>query len=169
MRFVVTGEWDRNTMLRLVLVLFLVYVLLFIVSSALLYFDRMGLDPASVQIYFLGDPDLDFGRPPRSYASMIETSHTHLFAMGMLVMVLTHLLLFAPMSPRSKAWLVILSFLSTLSSELCNWLVRFVSPSFAYAKIGSFIAMELSLLALTCAIAIHVYRPHRNAYKDGVR
>lgn len=166
MRFVITGEWSRNTLLRLIVFLFLGYTALFVVSSALLYFTKMGLDPASVQLYFLGEPDVEFGRPPRPYAALVETTHMHLFAMGMLVMVLTHLLLFVPIKPAIKGPLVLVAFVSCLLDEGSNWLVRFVDPAFAWLKIGSFLLMELTLGALVVVLAIYVIKPTRNAYKD---
>jgi len=168
-RFVITGEWSRNRLLRLIVFLFLGYMLLFVISSALLYFTRMGLDPDSVRLYFLGEPELEFGRPPRPYASMVETSHMHLFAMGMLVMVLTHLLLFVPIKPALKGWLVLIAFSAALVNEGANWLVRFVDPAFAWVKIGAFIAMESSLSALVLLLFAYVVKPTRNAYKDTAR
>jgi len=168
-RFVITGEWSRNRLLRVIVFLFLGFTLLFVISSAMLYFTRMGLDPASVQQYFLGEPHLEFGRPPRPYASMVETSHMHLFAMGMLVMVLTHLLLFVPIAPSKKGPLVLVAFGSALLNELSNWLVRFVHPGFAWLKIGSFLFMELCLSALCVLLLVYVIRPERNAYKDTAR
>ena len=166
MRFIITGEWSRNTLLRLILVMFMVYVALFVVSSALMYFTKMSLDPESVVSYFLGDPDQEFGRPARPYKALLETSHLHLFAMGMLVMVLTHLLLFAPVAPRLKGLLVTASFATALLNEASNWLVRFVHAGFAWLKVASFLAMEASLIALTIVILATTLRSSRNAYKD---
>ena len=166
MRFVITGEWNRNSLLRLIMALYLVFVLLFVVSSALLYWTKMGLDPSSVVQYYLGDVGVEFGRPARPYKALLETSHMHLFAMGMLVMVLTHLLLFVPVRPALKAWLVLVAFSATLLEELSSWLVRFVSPAFAWLKIGSFVVMEVSLSLLIILLAVYVFNPTRNAYKD---
>ena len=61
MRFVVTGEWSRNALLRLIVALFLGYMVLFLVSSALFYFMKMDLTPDSVVRYYLGEPDVEFG------------------------------------------------------------------------------------------------------------
>ena len=166
MRFVVTGEWSRNALLRLIVALFLGYMVLFLVSSALFYFMKMDLTPASVVRYYLGEPDVEFGQPPRPLASLVETSHMHLFAMGMLVMVLTHLLLFVPIRSGLKAPLVVLTFSSTLLHEAAGWLVRFVHPAFAWFKVGTFVLMELTLLGLVVLLGIYVVRPGRNAYKD---
>lgn len=166
MRFVITGEWSRNSLLRLVLFMFLVYVALFWASTAMLYFSRMSLDPASVVAYYLGDLGMEFGQPPRPYASLVETSHMHLFAMGMLVMVLTHLLLFVPIASRWKGTLVLAAFLTTLAHELSAWLVRFVHPAFAWLKVGAFLAMELCLFLLIVLLFVYTARPSRNAYKE---
>jgi len=165
-RFVITGEWSRNSLLRLVLFMFLVYVALFWASTAMLYFSRMSLDPASVVAYYLGDLGMEFGQPPRPYASLVETSHMHLFAMGMLVMVLTHLLLFVPIASRWKGTLVLAAFLTTLAHELSAWLVRFVHPAFAWLKVGAFLAMELCLFLLIVLLFVYTARPSRNAYKE---
>jgi hypothetical protein len=102
MRFVVTGEWSRNDLLRLILFLFLVFVLLFWMTNWLLYFQNMTLDPASVVKYYRGDPEAEFGRPPRPLGALAEVSHFHLFSMGLLVMTLTHLLYSSPCRRASK-------------------------------------------------------------------
>jgi hypothetical protein len=166
LRFTVTGEWSRNDLLRLVLLLFLVYVALFWITNWLLYFQKMSLDPASVTAYYRGD-GTEFGRPPRPLGALAEVAHFHLFAMGMLVMTLTHLLLFLPVRPRTKAILVAVAFASALLDEGAGWLVRFVHPLFAWLKVGAFLLLQASLGGLVAALAFGVLRPGRNAYADG--
>jgi uncharacterized membrane protein YphA (DoxX/SURF4 family) len=155
LRYLANDSWDRGGLVRIIMAMFLAYMLLFWVTSGLMYFDRMSLDPRSVAAYFLGDPDQEFGRPPRPYASLVEASHMHLFAMGMLLMVLTHLLLVLPASARVKSVLVAVTFATALLNELSNWLVRFIHAGFAYVKVASFLAMEVSLLALIVILARH--------------
>lgn len=169
MRFVVTGEWNRNSLLRLVLALFLVYVGLFWVTNWILWFQKMDLTPASVVEYFRGDPDAEFGRPARPLGALAEVSHFHLFAMGMLVMTLTHLLLFLPVSLRTKATLVVVTFVSALLDEGGSWLVRFVHPGFAWLKIAAFLVMQTAMGGLVLALFIGVLRPMRNAYTDSAK
>ena len=166
MRFVVTGEWNRNAMLRMVLFLFLVYVLLFWVTNWAVWLTRMDLTPDSVATYYRGDPEAEFGQPPRPMGSLAEQSHFHFFAMGILVMTLTHLLLFLPTALRIKATLIGLTFGSAMLMEGCSWLIRFVHPGFAWLKIISFLVLQASLLGLVIALLIGVLRPGRNAYKD---
>ena len=166
MRYVISGEWNRNQLLRLILFFFLVYMLLFWVTNWILYFEKMSLDPQSVVTYFLGDPDAEFGKPPRPLGSIAEVSHFHLFAMGMLVMTLTHLLLFLPVSFRLKGGLTLVTFLSALLNQGSNWLVRFVDPGFAWLKVASFLVLQASLFGLVVALMVGVLRPMRNAYTD---
>ena len=151
MRFVITGNWDRNRLLQTIIVLYCLYVALLWVTSALLYFEKMGLDYASVVSYYLGDEERFLS--PRSYQGLLEVSHFHLFAMGMLLLVLTHLVLFVPLRAVTKAWLVAVPFAAALLDEASGWAVRFVDPVFAYAKIAGFLLLQTSLAALV-AIAL---------------
>jgi len=165
----VTGEWRRNDLLRLVLALFLVYMVLFWVTNWILWFQKMTLSPASVVAYYRGDPALDFGRPARPLGAMAEVAHFHLFAMGLLVMTLTHLLLFLPVSARTKAILVSVAFASAILDEGAGWLVRFVHPAFAIVKVAGFLLLQASLFGLLVALLVGVAQPGRNAYEDGER
>ena len=146
MRFVITGEWNRNRLLQTIVALYSLYVIGLWVTNALLYFSKMSLSYSSVLEYYLGNEERFLS--PRSYQGMLEVSHFHLFAMGMLLLVLTHLVLFVPIRNSSKAWLVAVPFLAALLDEGAGWGVRFVHPAFAYAKIVGFLLLEGSLAVL---------------------
>ena len=146
MRFVITGEWTRNRLLQTIVVLYAVYVSGLWLTNALLYFHKMSLTPSSVVDYYLGN-EANF-TAPRSYQGLLEVSHFHLFAMGMLLLVLTHLMLFVPISNRLKAWLIVLPFFAALLDEGSGWLVRFAHPAFAWAKIAGFLLLQGSLATL---------------------
>ena len=98
-------------------------------TNALLYFNKMSLAPSSVVAYYLGNEEQFLS--PRTYQGMLEVSHFHLFAMGMLLLVLTHLMLFVPVRNGTKAWLIAIPFLSAILDEGSSWLVRFGHPLFA--------------------------------------
>lgn len=166
MRFVVTGEWSKNRLLQLIIVMFVIYVALLWVTNALLYFGKMGLTYSSVVDYYLGNEERF--QAPRSYQGMLEISHFHLFAMGLLLLTLTHLMLFVPMRSDLKPWFVVVPFGAALLDEGSGWLVRFVSPAFAYLKIAGFLLLETSLavLIVVCLWAVfagtsETYRGHR--------
>lgn len=146
MRFVITGELGRNRLLQVIVVLYCIYVSLLWCTNAMLFFDKMNLSVASVVAYYRGSEELYL--TPKSYEGMLEVSHFHLFAMGMLLLVLTHLMLFVPLRAATKAWLIALPFLAGLLDEGAGWLVRFVHPGFAPLKLAGFLLLQASLAAL---------------------
>lgn len=151
MRFIVTGEWSRNRLLQVIILLYVGYVAGLWLTNALLYFNKMGLDPASVVDYYLGNEE-QF-RPPRTYQGLLEVSHFHLFAMGMLLLVLTHVMLFIPVGNGLKIALIVVPFFSALLDEGAGWLVRYGHPGFAILKVTGFVLLQTSLAAL-CVIAV---------------
>ena len=165
MRFVVSGEFTRNRLLQVIVVLFVVYVALLWVTNAVLYFQKMGLSPSSVVDYYLGSEERFL--QPRSFQGMVEISHFHLFAMGLLLMTLTHLMLFVPLSWNVKAIFVIVPFFAALLDEGAGWLVRFVSPHFAVLKIAGFLSLQTSLAVLVGLALWSVFRGTSANYRSG--
>ncbi len=170
MRFFVSGEHYRKLLLNTCILLFLGYIVLFAVSAALMYFHHMDLTPASVVSYYLGNEN-EF-RPPRSYESLLEVSHFHLFAQGMLVLTLVHLLLLTKLSVWLKVSLGGMSFVSAVANEAAGWLVRFVHPAFAWFKVGTFLVLEFSLIALIVCVGISLVwhaQPRRQPWHGQMR
>ena len=165
MRFTVTPDWRDNRLLRLVLAWFLVFVACLWVTNALLYFAKMNLTPSSVVAYYLGD-EAHFTQP-RSYQGMLEITHFHLFAMGILVLTMAHLLLFVPLGQRVKWWGVTLSFVAALADEAAGWLVRFVAPVFAWLKIAAFLTLQATLAFLVVAVVWALATGQPNDYRAG--
>ena len=151
MRFVVTGEWTRNRLLKVIVWCFLAYTLVLWLTNAGMYFARMSLTPSSVIDYYRGNDERFM--QPRSVAGLLEVLHFHSFAMGILLLTLTHLLLFVPLSMRIKAWGIATAFVAGLGDELSGWGVRFLHPDFAYAKIGFFLLLEGVILFLMIMVA----------------
>lgn len=164
MRFVVTGEWTRNHLLKVIVWCFLVYTLMLWVTNAGLYFAKMNLTPGSVIEYYRGN-EAKFLQP-RSLQGLLETLHFHSFAMGILLLTLTHLVLFVPISARTKIISIAVAFSSALLGELSGWGVRFVHPVFAYAKIACFLLLEGSILWLMVAVAYALVARAPSAYEQ---
>ena len=156
MRYFVTGEQQRKSLLNALVLMFLGYIALLWLSNGLMYFHHMDLTPSSVIGYYLGSEETF--TPPRSYQGMLEVSHFHLFSMGMLIVTLTHLMLMTEFSVRLKIWLSGLTYLSALADEAGGWLVRFVNPLFAYFKIAAFLLLEFSLAALLVVVIVALIR-----------
>lgn len=156
MRYFVTGEQQRKSLLNALVLMFLGYIALLWLSNGLMYFHHMNLTPDSVIAYYLGSEE-QFTQP-RSYQGMLEVSHFHLFSMGMLVLTLTHLMLMTEFPVKLKIWLSALTYISAVADEAGGWLVRFVDPVFAYFKIAAFLLLELSLAALVIVVVISLIR-----------
>jgi hypothetical protein len=164
MRFVVTGEWTRNHLLKAIVWCFLGYTLLLWGSNFAMYFSKMSLSPQSVIDYYLGNEDLFL--QPRTMQGMLEVLHFHAFAMGILLLTLTHLLLFVPISMRVKAWGICTAFLSGIGDEASGWAVRFVHPGFAIVKIAFFVLLQSVLFWLMVLVARALLFEQPSAYVE---
>lgn len=158
MRFFVTGEQRRKYLINTIVLMFLGYIALFALSNALMYFHKMDLSVHSVTAYYLGSEE-NYTQP-RSYQSLLEVSHFHLFSMGILVLTLTHLLIFTEIPLLLKISLTSSCFLAAVLDELSGWLVRYVHPLFAYLKISAFLVLETSLVLLLVIVGISLLK-HR--------
>ena len=156
MRYFVTGEQNRQWLLNTVVLLFLAYMLVLWISIGLMYFHKMDLTAHSVVEYYLGS-EAKFTEP-RSYQSLLEVSHAHMFSMGMLAVTLTHLLLFTDAPVKLKIGLSGLIYLAAIGDEAAGWLVRYAHPGFAYLKIGMFLTLELSMGALIVLISASLWK-----------
>lgn len=164
MRFFVSAEWTRNDLLKTIVWCFLVYTLILWLTNFGMWFGKMGLtlSPSSLTDYYLGNEDRFL--QPRSLAGLLEMLHFHAFAMGILLLTLTHLLLFVPLSPRLKAWGIAVSFVAGLGGELSGWGIRFVHPVFAWAKIAFFLMLQGTLLGLMAVVARALWTAAPSAY-----
>ncbi len=151
MRYMQEGGFQNNPLMRLTLAFTLALLALFWATNIAIYFSRMSLEPASVVSYYNGS-DADF-RPPRSTASMLEVSHMHLPMMGMVLLFLTHLVIFVPLPRAARVTFIVGTFVSALLEEGAGWLVRFVSPSFAILKVVGFVGLQVAIFCLIVALA----------------
>lgn len=162
MKYMQTGGFQKNPLMRLTLYLTLAFVCGLWVSNAAMYLTRMGLTPASVESYYLGSEE-EF-RSAKSAASLLEVTHAHLPTMGVIVLILTHLLIFAPYQDRTKVAVILTAFASAFLGEAAGWGVRFAHPAFAWLKIASFLAFQGVLLFLIISLGMflrHGSRPPR--------
>jgi hypothetical protein len=163
-RWIVTGEWSRNRLLQVIVLLYAFYVGMLWVTNAALYFNKMSLAPSSVAAYYLGDPEQYTN--PRTYQGLLEVSHFHLFAFGMLLLVMTHLMLFVPLSGRVKAWLISVPFFAGVVDEGASWLVRYGGESFAILKVGGFLLLQGSLAVLIVISVWAVFKGSQENFED---
>ncbi|MDP2683160.1 MAG: hypothetical protein Q8P28_10265 [Deltaproteobacteria bacterium] len=146
MKFLTKGDFNNSRLLQIILVFTLVYVLLLWVTNLLLYSERIGFTYDGIVNYYLGSEE-EF-KNPVSYIGLLEATHWHLFVFAMALLLVNHLTVFSNIHQFLKLFLIIVSFLSGLGDMSAGWLIRFVSPSFAYLKLWSFIAFQTSFLIL---------------------
>ena len=159
MKYLQAGGFRNHPLMRLTLGCSLVLLTGLWVTTALLYFRNMTLDPASVVAYYRGD-EARF-MEPRTYGSMLEVTHMHLPMMALVLLLLTHLAIFLPWPTRARATLIVATFASALLGEGAGWLVRFVSPAFAPLKVGAFLGLEATLGGLLVGLALYLAAPDR--------
>jgi len=159
MKYLQSGGFRNHPLMRLTLGCTLVLLAGLWLTTALLYFRNMTLDPASVVAYYRGDEARFL--EPRTYGSMLEVTHMHLPMMALVLLLLTHLAIFLPWSSRARAGLIVSTFAFALLGEAAGWLVRFVSPAFAPLKVGAFLGLEITLLGLLLGLAMYLAAPDR--------
>ncbi len=146
MKYMEGGGFQNHPLMRLTIGLTLVLLMAFWVTNLGLYFSKMGFDPASVVAYYNGSEE-EF-RPARTLGSMLEVTHAHLLMKALVMLLLTHLVIFAPFRRTTRLIFIWSGFGAALMDELGGWLVRFVSPAAAPVKVVGFVALEVVLAML---------------------
>ena len=159
MKYLQSGGFRNHPLMRLTLGCTLVFLAGLWITTALMYFRNMTLDPRSVVAYYRGDESRFL--EPRTYGSMLEVTHMHLPMMALVLLLLTHLAIFLPWSTRARAWLIAGTFSFALVGEGAGWLVRFVSPGFAPLKVLCFLGLEATLGGLLVGLALYLASPDR--------
>ena len=157
MKYMQNGGFQNHPLMKLTIGLTLLFLSGLWATNLLLYFSKMGFTPTSVVAYYLGS-ETDF-TVPRTYQSMLEVTHFHLPMMAVVVLLLTHLLIFAPFKNWTKVTFILTAFLSGFLNETSSWLVRFVNPHFAYLKITCFLIFQGTLLFLIASLTWFLWSP----------
>jgi len=164
MKYMEKGGFQNNPLMKLTLGFTLLFMVGLWMTNFFFYFSKMGLTPHSVVQYYLGSA-ANF-TPPRSTQSMLEITHFHLPIMGVVILLLTHLVIFAPFKNSIKVGIIAASFLSAFIGEMSSWLVRFVSPHFAILKIFCFLTFQFTLGGLIVILGLFLaFPPHSSKLK----
>ncbi len=162
MRFFISNDIGKNDLLKLVIVLTLSFFFFLWLTNLLLYFE-IGFTYEGVVQYYRGSEE-NF-RPPKSYLGLLQEAHFHFFSMAILLVTLNHLILFMNFTKAWKLTVILASFLSAFGDITGGWLVRFVSPHFAYLKIVSVIVLQLSLGYLIAAVCVFLFTKNNERNK----
>jgi hypothetical protein len=151
-KYLERGGYQGQPLMRLTLGLAIGLLALFWITNLAIFVSRLGFTPASVAAYYLGS-EADF-RAPRTAGAMLEVTHMHLPMMALVMLLLTHLLIFAPYSRRTRVLIIVGAFLSAALDEGAGWLVRFVHPGFAVLKLAAFVSLQGILAFLLIGLAL---------------
>lgn len=159
MKFLVNGDFN-NRLLQIILLFVLTYTGLMWFTNILLYVEKIGFTYTSVVDFYLGS-DEEF-RNPISYRGLLEGTHFHLFDFAIALLLVNHLTVFSGLNQRLKLLLITISFTSGLLDITSGWLIRFLSPEFAYLKVLGFIIFQMSfaILLISSFFSLRIYRPH---------
>ncbi len=142
---------------RLSLLLSLLIVSIFWFTNILLFAAKMGFSYQSILEYYLGNEEIF--RTPVSYMGLLETTHAHLFAYAILLLLLNHLLAFANISPCWKTVGIVFTYGSGMLDIASGWLIVYVAPAFAWVKLLAFLTLQLSLAVVIVLVLMSVLRP----------
>ena len=164
MKYMEKGNFQNNPLMKLTLGFMLLFIFGLWITNFLMVFSKMGFTPTSVATYYLGSQD-NFTLP-RTPQSMLEVTHFHLPIMALVILMLTHLMIFAPGKNQTKILIIVTTFLSAFLGEASSWLVRFVSPQFAPLKILCFFIFQGMLAYLLVGLGSFLFFSNRRSKKD---
>lgn len=161
MKYLESGGHEKSTLMRLTLGGSLVFLFGLWLSSFGMYFSRFTLNPQSVVNYYRGSEETF--QAPRTFGSMVEVTHGHMAMMGVVLLLLTHLAIFLPVSRKLKIAGIVGTFGAALLNEAAGWLVRFADPAFAPLKPIAFLASQGFQITLLTCLAAGLFRVSRRS------
>lgn len=169
MQYMQKGGYQQNPLTSLTLGFTVLFLVGFVATNFMIFFSKMGITPDDVIFYYNGSEETF--RPARTYGSMLEVTHGHLPVMAVVILMLTHLITFFPLSRARKIVFITTPFVAALLDEGSGWLVRFAHPQFAWLKLGSFLVLQVSLILLLFSLAVflvHTRSESKNKDAAGV-
>jgi len=124
---------------------FILFSLLFLASSAILFFVKIGFSYDAVLHYYTGNEELFIAS--KSYSGLLKVILPHVFAFGLFIMVILHFLIFTKKrETKELRYIIYLSFVSAFLEIFSPFAIIRGYHFFVYLKIISFITLELLLL-----------------------
>ena len=161
MRFFISPDIKKNDLLKLIIIFTIIFFVFLWLTNLLLYM-KIGFNYQSIVDYYRGNEETF--RPPKSYLGLLEEAHFHFFSMAIILITLNHLILFTPIKNSWKFILILSSFLSALGDIAGGWLIKYVSPYFAYFKLASVLVLQISLALLMILIVLYLYSNKKSGY-----
>ncbi len=122
---------DSSTENKLVYSFFLIFMLCGLATLAAFQFKIIGMSLEAIRQHYLGNETaMQF---PKSFLSLLTTSHSHAFMMGIIYLTLAHIVLATGLKAITKRYLVSLGFIFILMDLILPWLIRYGNQQWAFA------------------------------------
>ena len=139
---------DASLEIRLVYSLFLLFVMGGLLTTWLLQFQRIGFGYERIVDYYLGGETSGQISFAKNFNVLLEETHFHTFMMAAIFLILSHLFIATSVSRTAKWLFVLLTFFSNLFDIGGVWLIRYLSPLFAYLLMASWMGLWTGYAAM---------------------
>lgn len=138
---------------------FLLLMLPALLTLVALSSGRMGIDPHSIATHYRGgESEMSF---PKTFWQLVEVSHSHLFTIPVVALILSHLLSATPASPRMRISLTSIIFMGALLDAAGPWAIRYLSAGFAYLLIVGWMLLGGGALLIVMLTLVAMWGPKR--------
>jgi hypothetical protein len=163
MRFFISAKLKDNKPLYYLVIFFLFLSLIFWLSSWLYFYSKYGFSYETLYKYFFQDPEF----PERiSLVQLSEDLHIQTFLNAFYLLTIFALFILTSLPSSVKAFALLLGFLSCASYLYSDLLILYLSPTFAYLKLFSFIGFQLINLFLLLYTLLSLLTSRENKYTD---
>ncbi len=120
---------------------------------------RMGLHPQAIAVYYRGgESEMSF---PKTFWQLMEVSHSHLFTVPVVVLIVSHLLFGTPFSTRVRIGLTAVTFIGAFLDAVGPWAVRYVAAGFTYILILGWASLAGGALSTVLLTLFAMWGPER--------
>lgn len=137
----------RNKAYKYAIGYFLLFTLLLLTSGAAIFFEKIGFSYENIQHYYLGNATTF--TPAKTFDGLLKIIIPHIFAFGLLVMVLLHFLIFTNKRDTKELQIIIYTSFTAAFLEL-------FSPFLIIAGVDFFIYVKLLAYFLFNFIVLYV-------------
>jgi hypothetical protein len=163
MRFFISARLKDNKPLYYMVIFFLFLSLIFWLSSWLYFYSKYGFSYETLYKYFFQDPE----SPERiSLAQLSEELHIQTFLNAFYLLTIFALFILTSLPSSVKAFALLLGFLSCASYLYSDLLILYISPTFAYLKLFSFIGFQLINLFVILYTLLALLTSREDRYTD---
>lgn len=162
------GNWlsQSSSEIRWIYSFFLIFALVGHLSFLLISIYRVGPTYAAIIRHYRGEGEMAF---PKEFLELLEVTHFHAYIEGIVLLVLAHLFVAAPISRRVKWGVIGLAFGCTFLDLLSPWLIRYSRPEAAYGQIFAWIGMGVGYIPLTFVPLYYLHGKNEDAASKGSR